>query len=237
MAVIGSSGRGSNDLMQENERILLVDADTTLCTQLSRLLEGRGHLVVVADSAVAGMALFRNDPFPLVFTDICLQGMHGLQFIQEIKKQRDDTEVVVISSNASLDSAIGALRGGAYDYIVKPITDEELIASLVERALEKTRLVRHNQAMLDQLRRNNETLERSNSILKDLALHDGLTGGLGGRVARVVGRAAGGVTGVARGAANRGAGAAGVDRAAERAGAHHAAAGSAEHAANPATTT
>lgn len=158
------------------ECILVVDDDASFRELLRQLLTEAGHLVTVAADAESALAAYRQNPLPLVITDIWLPGMNGLQLMEEIKRLRQDAEIVVATGHASIDSAIDALRRGAYDYLTKPLEDLSLVTSVVDRALEKLQLQRYNRELVDQLRHNNNTLERANHVLKDLALHDGLTG-------------------------------------------------------------
>ena len=161
---------------KSSECILVVDDDPSFLELLRQVLTEAGHVVTTATHAESALAIYRTNPVPLVITDIWLPGMNGLQLMEAIKGLRQDAEIVVATGHASMDSAIDALRRGAYDYLTKPLEDISLITSVVDRALEKIQLQRHNRELVDQLRHNNNTLERANHVLKDLALHDGLTG-------------------------------------------------------------
>jgi len=82
---------------------------------------------------------------------------------------------VIMTSHASLDSALTALRAGAYDYLIKPFESLDLISAVAGRAAEKARLVAQNRELLEKLQRANEELQEANSALKELAVKDGLT--------------------------------------------------------------
>jgi diguanylate cyclase (GGDEF)-like protein len=103
-------------------------------------------------------------------------GMSGLQLLQEIKQSHPETQVIIITSNASLDSAITAIRSGAYDFLLKPFEDLNLISAVAKRASEKIVLMRENQALIDKLKEKNQELEFSNRVLSELANRDGLSG-------------------------------------------------------------
>jgi diguanylate cyclase (GGDEF)-like protein len=127
-------------------------------------------------SAEEALERFVRDPFPLVITDIRMGGMNGIDLLKEVRKLRPETEVIIITSYASLETAVLALRSGAYDYLIKPFEELDLVVAAVARALEKSRLVREKMALVDALARKNDELQRVNRILAELANRDGLTG-------------------------------------------------------------
>lgn len=162
--------------LQHTTRILVVDDDESLRGMISMVLEEDGHVVVTASSGEEALELFKMDPFPLVITDIRMDGMSGIELLKEIKKMDSEGEVVVITSYASVDSAVAALRAGAYDYLVKPFDELDLISSVVNRASEKIRLTIENRTLVSNLTQNRHELEQLNRTLQSLAVCDGLTG-------------------------------------------------------------
>jgi two-component system, cell cycle response regulator len=80
-----------------------------------------------------------------------------------------------MTSHASLDSALTALRAGAYDYLIKPFESLDLISAVASRAAEKARLVAQNKELVEQLQQANQELKEANDTLKELAVRDGLT--------------------------------------------------------------
>jgi diguanylate cyclase (GGDEF)-like protein len=143
---------------------------------VSQVLIEDGHEVTTAASAEEALAVFHKQPFPLILSDIVMGKMSGLELLQEVKRTHPVTEVVIMTSHASLDSVMTAFRIGAYDYLAKPFDDISFISTVVNRVLEKIRLTDENKALLETLRQKNAELERNNIILKDLAIRDGLTG-------------------------------------------------------------
>jgi diguanylate cyclase (GGDEF)-like protein len=162
--------------MKTGLRILVVDDEEAIRGVLSQVLEEEGHEVTSASSGEEGLEFFRNDPFPLVITDINLGGMDGIQLLQEIQKIDPYSLVVIITSYASMETSVNALRYGAYDYLFKPFEDLDLVTSVVARAIEKIRLLRENETLIESLRRGKEELEDLNLKLRELAVRDGLTG-------------------------------------------------------------
>ena len=157
-------------------RILVVDDEEGLRNMISQVLLGDGHQVTTAASGEAALEVFQQDPFPTVVTDIIMDKMTGLDLLQEVRSLDPDTQVVVMTSNASLETATEALRSGAYDYLTKPFEDLDLITTVVNRAVEKAQLIRENRRMVDRLKENAKELERLNQKLRDIAIRDGLTG-------------------------------------------------------------
>jgi diguanylate cyclase (GGDEF)-like protein len=156
--------------------ILIVDDEESLRGVLTQVLQEDGFVVSEAASAEEALDIFSRTHPPIVFTDIRMGGMSGLQLLQEIKESRPETQVIIITSNASLDSAITALRAGAYDFLVKPFEDLSLISAVAMRASEKIELMRENQALINKLKEKNQELEFSNRVLSEIANRDGLSG-------------------------------------------------------------
>lgn len=162
--------------MKTGVRILVVDDEESVRGILSSVLTDDGHEVSEAASAEEALVLFKNDPFPIVFSDIRMPGMNGIQLLQEIKMMQPDTQVVIITSHASLDNAVLALRSGAYDYLIKPFEELDTISAAANRASDKIRLIVENRVLVEQLKNNNQELENVNRVLRELAIRDGLTG-------------------------------------------------------------
>lgn len=157
-------------------RILVADDEPSLRGLLIQLLSGEGHELTEVESGEQALEAFRKEAFPLIITDIRMGGMSGLDLLNEIKIIDPDTLVIIVTSYASLDTAIKALRDGAYDYVMRPFDDLEIISAVVKRATEKIRLISENKKLVQKLERNNSELERVNVALKELAIRDGLTG-------------------------------------------------------------
>ncbi len=140
--------------LNNEERILLVDDDTSLRELLAELLTDAGYQVTTAKSTEEALGHFERTPYPMVITDICMGGLNGIDLLQIIKQHREDTQVLIITSYASFDTALAALRAGAYDYLCKPFDELELITTTVKRAFEKIRLLAENRRLIKQLTHN-----------------------------------------------------------------------------------
>jgi len=162
--------------MAERPRILVVDGEERYRRVLLKLLESCGYDVTIRASGAAALRAYLQRVFPLVITDIEIPDMTGIELLQQIKKINMQTEIIVINNYASLDTAIAAMRSGAYDYLVKPLRDREVICNAAHRALEKYRLQKQNFNLIQALKQHNKALESANKRLKKLATHDDLTG-------------------------------------------------------------
>jgi diguanylate cyclase (GGDEF)-like protein len=87
-----------------------------------------------------------------------------------------DTQVIIMTSHAELKTAIEALRSNAYDYLLKPFDNLDVITMVAQRAVEKVNLIRENRLLLEELKMKNEEATRMNEALRELAMQDGLTG-------------------------------------------------------------
>ena len=162
--------------MAEKQRILIVDDQALYLRMMSNILSNYGYDVTEAASAVEAIDYYLQKPYPLVITDIEMPGMNGIELVQALKQINDNTEIIVMNSYASLDTALAAMRSGAYDFLIKPFKDIQVICNTAHRALEKVKLRKQNQNLIEALKQHNKALVDANARLKQLATHDGLTG-------------------------------------------------------------
>jgi diguanylate cyclase (GGDEF)-like protein len=156
-------------------RILVADDENTLRTVISQVLTAEGHEVTTAANGEQALELFRADPYPLVVTDVVMGRMSGIELLIHLKDIDPECLVVVMTSHASLETAMVAMQAGAYDFLVKPFDDIDMISAVVRRGAEKIRLVADNMRYVEELRAKTEELERLNASLRDIADRDGLT--------------------------------------------------------------
>ena len=162
--------------MEEGVRILIVDDEEIIRDLLVEHLMDEGFKASAVSSGEEALKIFRNDPDLLVITDIRMEGMSGIELLGKIKELNEEALVIIITSHAALDSAVAALKSGAYDYIFKPFEDLDQITSVVSRATEKIRLSHQNKQLIKNLERANLELELSKEVFRDMAIRDGLTG-------------------------------------------------------------
>lgn len=111
-------------------RILIVEDEARIADFLERGLRAEGHFCVVANDGEAGLSLALEGDFDLVLLDLMLPGMHGREVCQQIRVNKVDTPLIILSAMDSLDDVITGLRMGADDYMTKPFSFEELLARI-----------------------------------------------------------------------------------------------------------
>lgn len=141
--------------MSENtQRILIVEDNESVLDLLSQVLTEEGYAVSTAASSKEALALFEKDSYPLIITDMRLDEMSGIRLLEIIKNLNEKTQVIIITSHASLETARSAISAGAYDYLVKPFDELDIITNVVKRAFDKIHLMDENQMLQDQLKDN-----------------------------------------------------------------------------------
>jgi two-component system response regulator HydG len=115
--------------------ILIVDDDTGMTETLAKAMGRRGFVVTSRSSAAEGLIALDEQDFDVIVTDLHMDGMDGLAFCERIAANRPDVPVVVITAFGSMESAVAALRVGAYDFITKPF-DVELLRHTLSRAVQ-----------------------------------------------------------------------------------------------------
>ena len=130
--------------------ILMVDDERQLCDSLACLLRAKNYAVETANNGSEAIALLSRNTFDLAILDLHLPDMLGVDIISEIKSQSKDTEVVIITGEADIESALASLKNGAYDYLRKPFEFEELL-NTAEHAIEQKLLKQEKNRITEQL--------------------------------------------------------------------------------------
>ena len=130
-------------------RVLIVDDDRVAMKNLEHLLKREGHAVTATRSGSNALALLEKQPFDVVLTELRMEKLDGLQLLKRCRASHPDTEVVVISGDAALGSAVEAMRNGAFHYLAKPV-GPEVVREVVDDALEKIRLRRESRTLREQ---------------------------------------------------------------------------------------
>lgn len=157
-------------------KVMVVDDDMAIRTMVGEVLTDEGYNVTLAASAEDALQAFRLERFWLVITDIRMGGMSGVELLKEIKQIDPVVHVIVMTSYASIDSAIAVIKAGAYDYLIKPFEDLELVTSAAKRAVQSASLIKEKEELVQTLKLKNIELERLNKQLTEIAVRDGLTG-------------------------------------------------------------
>jgi CheY-like chemotaxis protein len=130
--------------------MLIAEDDDSLRDILREVLQKPKRVIEAYKDGQEAIGALQQSRFDIVITDLRMSGADGLQVLQEAKKSHPDSIVIIMTGYASLDSAIAAIRGGAYDYVRKPFKIDEL-EIIVHNACEKIFLVRENQRLLQRL--------------------------------------------------------------------------------------
>jgi DNA-binding NtrC family response regulator len=130
--------------------VLVVEDEELMRVILRQLLEDEGFRVLTADSAENALTLFAGEEIAVTLTDIKMAGMDGLELLDRIKTVDEEAIVIIMTAYSSVDSAIAALRKGAYDYVTKPFVNEDLLQT-VKNAVRTKELFRENRNLRREL--------------------------------------------------------------------------------------
>ena len=156
--------------------ILIVDDEVAIRELVGEILEGDGHVVTLAKDGEDALNKFKRSWHEIVFSDFRMPKMNGIELLGAIKEINDNTQFVIMTSHASINNSIDALKLGAFDYIIKPFDDLDVVTNAANRAISNLSGIRRQQDLLNTLARQNENLEELNKEFRELAIRDGLTG-------------------------------------------------------------
>jgi signal transduction histidine kinase len=146
-------------------RILVVDDEDNVLITIKAILEMDGHAVDIAQTAAEAIEMVNGTDYDVVLTDLRLGDASGQDILASVRKRRPTTVLLMLTGYASLESAIGALRQGAYDYLIKPSDPEELRAT-VRRAVERRQLGRALEQRVRELEDANQRIADLNAGLE-----------------------------------------------------------------------
>lgn len=133
-----------------NEKILIIDDDPSFRRVLGYNLQEEGYEVIAAVSGADGLREFDEHRPPLVITDLKMPDIDGFRVLREIKERSTDTLVMIMTAFGAVDTAVEAMKLGAYDYITKPFNRDEL-KLVVRKAIQVSRLARENRQLKERL--------------------------------------------------------------------------------------
>lgn len=143
----------------ENIRILIVDDNKDLREIIEEYLKDGGDVTEGADNGKDALLKHNKNPYDLIITDLNMPELTGIELMKTIRNDTDLTEFIIITGYASIDSAVEAIKLGAYDYIVKPFRMEELKV-VVKNARDKIKLKKINARLFDKLKSFYNEIER-----------------------------------------------------------------------------
>ncbi|MGK5086239.1 sigma-54 dependent transcriptional regulator [Bdellovibrionota bacterium FG-2] len=131
-------------------KVLVVDDERNICSTIEVVLRNAGHFVEVADSGEMALACMRKNLPEVLLTDLRMDGMSGLDLLGKAREYFPSVSTVIMTAFGSIDTAVSAMRAGAYDYLLKPFTPEQL-EHLITRVDEFRRLKDENSKLRDQI--------------------------------------------------------------------------------------
>jgi len=132
-------------------RILIVDDEPEILQLLQQIFERHGYAAVTAENGRQAVEILEEQSFGIVLTDLKMPEMDGMRLLSHIKEKSPDTEVVVITGYGSIESAVTAMKKGAYEYIIKPIKVDEILL-LIRRVVELQNLKAENRTLHSELK-------------------------------------------------------------------------------------
>ena len=126
-------------------RLLIVDDEQTIRKLCITVGEALGFICLEAESGESALALLEEQPVHMILSDMVMPHMSGLEFLEKVKKLLPRTEVALMTGHGSIETAVQAMRLGAYDYITKPFSPLEELRLFLRRMAEKVRLVEENE--------------------------------------------------------------------------------------------
>ena len=132
-------------------RLLIVDDEQSIRRLCMTVGEALGFACLEADNGESALALLEEQPAQLILTDMVMPAMSGLEFLEKVKKMYPRTEVAVMTGHGSVETAVQAMKLGAYDYISKPFSPLEELRLFLRRMAEKIRLVEENQFLRERM--------------------------------------------------------------------------------------
>jgi DNA-binding NtrC family response regulator len=126
-----------------NPRILVVDDEMIVCESCKRILEEEGYEVETALSGKEAFEKMKGDPFDVVITDLKMPGIDGMEVLRTFRKEYPEAIIIMITGFSTVETAVEAMKLGAFDYIPKPFTPDE-VSIVVKKAIEKKSLLLEN---------------------------------------------------------------------------------------------
>jgi DNA-binding NtrC family response regulator len=149
-------------------RVLVVDDDAGMCQLLKRVLEKESLEIFNVPSGEKALEILEREEFDLVIADIKLPGIDGLELLKQAKYLYPDLMVIMITAYAKIESAVEAMKIGAYDYLTKPFRNDEL-RLVVAKALERQRIIEENRYLRQEL---SKKLGPGNMVAVSQAMHN-----------------------------------------------------------------
>ena len=152
-------------------KILVIDDERSIRNTLKDILGFEGYAVEVAENGLIGLEFVKNTDFDIILCDIKMPEMDGIEVLEKIMFLKPETTVVMISGHGNIDTAVEAIKKGAFDFIVKPLDLNRLLIT-IRNAGDKTVLVKETKVLKQKISKRYEIIGESPQILKVLEMTD-----------------------------------------------------------------
>ncbi len=136
--------------MTEKIRLAVIDDEPLVCQRLKQVFRRSGFEIETFGAGKPALERMAQQPFQLILTDICLPDIDGLEILKRIKKEYPGTEVILITGYATLDQAVEAVKKGAFYYLSKPFTPDQ-VRAVVKRAQEHIQISSENKKLREEV--------------------------------------------------------------------------------------
>ena len=144
-------------------KILVIDDEKAIRNTLKDILEYEKHEVDLAENGPTGIDLFSNNNYDVVLCDIKMQGMDGIEVLEKLHEMSTLTPIIMISGHGNIDTAVEAIKKGAYDFLEKPLDLNRLLIT-IRNAKEKSSLVTQTQVLKSKVSKMYEIIGESKPI-------------------------------------------------------------------------
>ncbi len=152
-------------------KILVIDDERSIRNTLKDILGFEGYSVEVAENGLKGIELVKISDFDIILCDIKMPEMDGIEVLEKILELKPETTVVMISGHGNIDTAVEAIKKGAYDFIVKPLDLNRLLIT-IRNAGDKTVLIKETKVLKQKISKRYEIIGESSQIRKVLEMTD-----------------------------------------------------------------
>ncbi len=150
--------------MSANSRILVIDDDPVICEAAREVISAEGYSVQTACDGTSGLSVIKDRGFDLIIVDLVMRDIDGIEVLRNVKADDPDAVVIVITGHGTIESAVQAMKLGAFDFLSKPFTPDELRMA-VRRGLSVRRLTLHNRLLKEELKQSTGIPSDVNPIL------------------------------------------------------------------------
>lgn len=152
-----------------DNKILVIDDERAIRSALRDILEYEGYAITDAQDGAEGLEIIKKDEFDLVLCDIKMPKLDGMEVLDKIMEQKPDIPVILISGHGDIETAVSAIKKGAYDFIQKPLDLNRLLVT-VRNALERQSIVVENKALKKKVNKGSEMIGTSQALndIKDI---------------------------------------------------------------------